>query len=107
MNGTSGFYIGLSVKNMPKDVEFTISNSGDIDLILTCIPTLSNSNGFTVNPPNGNIITGKGYKHFTIIFMLPEVDDYSAEISIETNAQKDNPFTFGIIGTGVKDEESR
>jgi hypothetical protein len=103
LNGSTGFNIGLSEQGRQKDVVFTISNGGDVKLIITSELTLSNTNGFTISPPDSYIIPGKGYKTFTINFTPTVLVEYTTDITIQSNDENSNPFTFGIIGKGVEE----
>lgn len=102
LNGTDfgKSYVGSGKINR----KFSIGNDGTIDLQLSGFPIVSisgpHADEFEVNIQPPNIINEGEEAEFGIVFD-PEADGLrTATVSIENNDDDENPYSFGIQGTG-------
>ena len=87
---------------------FTIENTGNDDLNLTDSPEVQISGAqagdFTVtSQPASPVASGGGTTTFEITFDPSATGLREAEVSIANNDSDENPYNFGIQGTGVDD----
>lgn len=103
ITNTTGIYdFGPVVKNTNKEVEFSIENSGDGDLVLTGKPlvAMSGNNEFTVITQPDDTVNPGGGTNFTIRFTAPvswtSDTPYNATVTIKTDDPENSSFTFNI-----------
>jgi len=84
-----------------KDITFTILNSGSATLNLNGI-SVTGSSSFTIQTqPASSTVVAAGSTTFVVRFNPTSYGLQSAEISIASNDEDENPFNFTIQGNGV------
>lgn len=84
---------------------FTIANTGAADLNLTGGPLVdiggADAGDFTVTAQPATPVAASGATTFDVTFTPSAVGVRSATISIGNDDSNENPYTFGIQGTGI------
>lgn len=82
---------------------FTILNTGDVDLNITEVVTVSNTTIFSVSQPISTEITGpSGSTTFTVTCNPSSLGLYSAIVSIPNDDSDENPFNFEVVVTVIE-----
>ncbi|GHU71586.1 hypothetical protein FACS189450_07840 [Spirochaetia bacterium] len=93
-----------SFANAPKQIEFTLKNTGSGALTLTGAAPVSVSGSagiFSVTQPTGSTIAPVGSLPFTVIFTPPAIDTYTTTVTVKSNTPSGD-FTFTITANGVE-----
>ena len=81
---------------------FTIQNTGSSDLILGSDAVSITGNGdFTVTTQPSTSVSASSSSTFVVTFDPSEVGTINATVSIANNDSDENPYTFGITGSGL------
>lgn len=86
----------------------TIENQGDLDLNLTGDPIveISGDSDFSLDLTGlTSPIAPQGSGSFNIIFEPTTVGAKSATVSIVSNDEDENPYTFTVQGNGIEPQE--
>ena len=109
-NGTGSYdFSNVRVPDSSEEVTFTIENLGTFDLNLTETPKIGISGAdaamFNINQTAiSTPIAPQDSTTFTITFSPASIGLKSATISIASDDQDHNPYTFTIVGTGISPE---
>lgn len=95
MNNT---YFGSTLPNQGMEKLFSITNSGNADLIISDLALIQDATvNFSVNKIPKTVLSPKESTSFSIVFQANEVGSYSAELVIQNNDSSENPFNFNIL----------
>ena len=99
---------GNSKTGKEKELEFTISNTGNSDLTEDGINKLISITGsdFTLKNVPVSPIAGKGVATFTIVFKPSSTGTKTAEVTVTGKDTINSPFTFKVSGGTVPDSPS-
>jgi fibronectin type 3 domain-containing protein len=93
--------IDESITNTPKQIQFSIKNTGKGTLTFTGnAPVKSSDPAFTVIQPTSSTIVSGASLEFTLTFNPTEEKTYTTTITIASN-DKAGDFTFTVSGNGV------
>jgi fibronectin type 3 domain-containing protein len=93
--------IGESIINTPKQIQFSIKNTGKGTLTFTGnAPVKSSDPAFTVIQPTSSTIVLGASLGFTLNFIPTEEKNYTTTVTIVSN-DKAGDFTFTVSGNGV------
>jgi hypothetical protein len=101
------FNFGSSTTIEQKTVTFTITNTGDADLILSNNPAVyllnDNSNAFSITLQPGISIAPNETSSFAIRFSpAVKADNITANVIIRSNSKTDAEFSFQVTGTSYQ-----
>ena len=81
---------------------FKIKNVGDAALVVSDV-SISNSRGFVINIPNGEIVIEPKRKNITfgVQFNPKKIQQYKTTLVVKSNDPESKNFTFGLNGYGM------
>ncbi|WP_300528965.1 Ig-like domain-containing protein [Maricaulis sp.] len=91
----------VNIDSATPTATFTIQNLGSADLTLGSNPvSITGSSDFTVTTQPASTIAAAGSSTFVVTFDPSEVGEINASVSIANNDGDENPYTFGLTGSG-------
>lgn len=104
-NGTGSYGFGNVTTGSSSSVTFTIQNTGAAALNLTGSPKVqisgTDASLFTVTSQPNSPIASNGSANFTVRFAPTTYGVKTATVSIASDDNTNNPYTFTITGTGA------
>jgi len=104
-SGTGSFDFGaVCLGASSSSITFSISNSGNIPLILSGSPLIQisgpNASDFSITQPSVSSIAPNASATFSIVFSPSSSGVRNAQISIANTDGNENPYTFSLSGNG-------
>jgi len=101
-NGDTYDFGTITVGDPPRDIVFTINNTGTGPLNLMGVPYVQAAGvGFSIFDQPDHPVPAGGSTTFTVRFTSPTAGTKTAVITVPNNDSTENPYTFTVIGTIV------
>ncbi|WP_300554101.1 Ig-like domain-containing protein [Maricaulis sp.] len=95
----------VNISGATPTATFIIQNTGSSDLTLGAnAVTISGSTDFTVTSQPASTIAAAGTSSFVVTFDPSAVGPINASVSIANNDTDENPYIFGLTGSGFDNE---
>ncbi|MBP7280213.1 MAG: hypothetical protein KBA66_01455 [Leptospiraceae bacterium] len=102
LNGTTDFgQVGAGVGGSSRTAEFTIVNSGGLDLVLTLPLALTTNSQFQIVSQPSSVVAPGDAAFFQIEFTPTTATNYTDDTTVISNDEVYSPYPFTMTGEGI------